>query len=147
MKVRCFISWSWVQNISNQIATRGHGDKHLQMFSKFNVGDHFLGIDIAGLWDVQIFFVWGKLLKCLLPLKKEFLATFSYPPFRYWYLQDSLVVRTTVNGRQPQSSGCWISKQSKTAAFFLKIIDPIRWPLHHMYEKTRCHDCTNCATK
>ena len=114
------------------------------MFSKYNVRG-FPWNWCCWTVAIQILFVWRELLKCPLPLKKECIAIPSCPPFRYWHLQDSPVVHTTyhpVNGRQLQSLGCWISKQSKTAAIFLKIIDPIRWPVHHMYEKTHCHDCT-----
>ena len=56
--------------------------------------DHFLGIDVAGLWQY----------KCSLPLKRECVAIFfipSCPPFRYWHLQDSLVVRTTYHPTTP----------------------------------------------
>ena len=65
------------------------------MFSKFNVRGfpwNWRSWTVA----IQILFVWGELLKCPLPLKKERITIPSCPPFRYWHLQDSPVLCTTV---------------------------------------------------
>ena len=74
----------------------GHGDKHLQMLSKFNVRPFP--------WNWRSWIVAIQTLKCPLPLKRECVAIFfipSCPSFRYWHLQDSLVVRTTYHPTTP----------------------------------------------